>query len=84
MQVQCNKNITHKTVIKRKLFQKYDKPIDNIIISMPILVKVHYIKRYEYVCSKLGLIILSEIGVQLNYEQTYEHAIKITLYEINE
>ena len=82
-----------KSVIRRKLYQKYDKPIDNIIISMPLLVKEHYIKKYEYVCSKLGLIILSEIGVQLKYEHTYEHvkkalvtihASEVTLYGINE
>ena len=60
---------------------------------MQILVKEQYIKRYEYVCSQLGLIILNEIGVQLKYEQTYEHvekalvanhAGKVTLYGINE
>jgi len=52
--------------ITRKLCQKYDMPIDDIIISMSILVKEHYIKRYEYVCSRLGLIILNEIRVQYN------------------
>ena len=95
--LQCKYNATEilhtKTVIRRKLYQKYDKPLDNIIISMPLLVKEHYIKQYEYVCSKLDFIILSEIGVQLKYEHTYEHvkkalvtihASEVTLYGINE
>lgn len=48
---------------------------------MSILVKEQYIKRYEYVCSQLRLIVPNEM-LQLKYEHLYEHVKKalVTIY----
>jgi hypothetical protein len=51
---------------KCRLCQQFDKTIDHVISTSPILAKEQYIERHDSVCAQLYFNICKETGVQLD------------------
>jgi hypothetical protein len=56
---------------KCRLCQQYDKTVDHIISTCPLLAKEQYIKGHDRVFAQLHFNICKEIGLQLDSEHWY-------------